>query len=108
MSVNRTQGSWRIPNLRSTPTWEWPAPSRTTSLITGVASGVIAQDLPAISAGKSFPSAANPKFALHYRESACELGVQSGTRIIECQCPSIPKFASVVLQGWANLGIEGH
>src|SRR5262249_40549694 len=28
-------------------------------------------------------SAANPKFALHCRESDCELRVQSGTRIIE-------------------------
>src|SRR5215471_7734746 len=43
INVKRTPGSGSMPNMRSTPTWEWPAPSRTTSLITGVKVGVTAQ-----------------------------------------------------------------
>ena len=35
ISVRRTPGIGFIPNMRSTVTWEWPAPARTTSLITG-------------------------------------------------------------------------
>jgi hypothetical protein len=57
-------------------------------------------------AGLEGASAANPKFASYRGTGVCELRVQSGTRIIDfASVPLIPRFASSVPQGQANLGI---